>query len=104
MTGQHRADSPITVVGGHSQKDGGYRLLPLTQQRHDQWVGALNMNKAIMDEWAIAAIELDRICSLVGQYGTNVVFQHEIAEAEHRYDLARAAARDIIARYLPRKV
>jgi hypothetical protein len=90
------------MIGGHSQRDGGFTILPLTEQRSAQLAAAVRVNADVMGEWIAAAENLAHTLSLTA-FGVNLMLTHELREAEERYDAAKTAAREILSTYLPTK-
>lgn len=88
------------MIGDHSQKDGGFTILPLTEQRADQLAATVRFNLDEMGEWIAAAEHLTNILSLIAKFGASPMFTAELRQAEARYDAARAAAKLIMSVYL----
>lgn len=89
------------MIGGHSTKDGGYRMMPLTEQRSERLAATVRVNIDVFDAWTAAAERLTRILALIAEFGANVVFTSELRLAEAVYDDAKADAVAIMSAYLP---
>lgn len=84
------------MIGGHSQKDGGFTILPVPEQRSIQLAATMRVYTSEMSEWIAAAEALGHTLSLIAGYGANLMLIRELRDAEARYDQAKAAAVQIM--------
>jgi hypothetical protein len=89
------------MIGGHSQNDGGFKMLPLTEQRAERLAATIRVNVGVIGEWMRAAEGLSAAASAIAAYGGNLMLARELREAEATYDAAKAAAKEIMSAYLP---